>query len=382
MAVNIAHIAQRLQQTRLALSYTTDDVGTIAGLDVHRLERIEAGCETPTGDEILILASLYDCDFRTLIDENLPSPAQQTDILFRRYGDSFTPDDRRAIQEFLYLCQIEKWLEQQLLITHEAVDFKYSGPIFKDHGRQVAEKLREHLGYAENAVARDIYIDFRKLGIHIFRRKMVNNDISGLYIKDPVAGHCVLINYNEDIYRQRFSVAHEVAHAIFDSSEDALLTLQSSSAKYDKRDLKEIRANSFASHYLMPLSMLRGLPDMNDSQAIYWAQQFRVSTAALAKALEDNGFINRNKADQIRTVRVPRSEKIDPEVPESLAEDSKKRRFELLERGLTSHYVNLCFKAYEKGLISSGRLAEVMKVEYSELAQVSMLFGQNFSHDF
>lgn len=114
MAVNLVRMTKRLQQIRVALAYTVEEAGKATGLDVHRLLSIESGDATPTGDEILILASLYDCDFRTLIDEALPPPAQQTDILFRRYSDAFTPEDRRAIQEFLHLCQIEASLERQL----------------------------------------------------------------------------------------------------------------------------------------------------------------------------------------------------------------------------------------------------------------------------
>ncbi len=380
MAVNLVHMTARLQQIRVALAYTVDDACEATGLDVHRLLSIEAGEAMPTGDEILILASLYDCDFRTLLDEALPPPAQQTDILFRRYGDSFTPEDRRAVQEFLHLCQIESSLEQQLGLENKAVNFEWSGTLFKAHGQQVAEALRVRLGYSDSEVPRDIYSDFRGIGIHIFRRRLVNDDISGLYIEDPVAGHCVLINYNEDIYRQRFSVAHEVAHAIFDSSEGMMLTFQPNSAKYDKNELKEIRANSFASQYLMPLTMLRRLPKVDESSAPEWAQKFRVSTAALAKALRDANLIDENMGNRIRRVRVPRNEKIDPEAPENLTDAQKRRRLGLLERGLSSHYVDLCFRAHDQGFISTGRLAEVLRVEYSELADIGMLFGRTISH--
>ncbi|MHB1633055.1 MAG: helix-turn-helix domain-containing protein [Acidithiobacillus sp.] len=380
MAVNLVRMTKRLQQIRVALAYTVEEAGKATGLDVHRLLSIESGDATPTGDEILILASLYDCDFRTLIDEALPPPAQQTDILFRRYGDAFTPEDRRAIQEFLHLCQIEASLERQLGLVNEAVHFEWSGTLFKAHGQQVAEALRTRLGYSDNEAPRDIYSDFRRIGIHIFRRKLVNNEISGLYIEDPVAGHCVLINYNEDIYRQRFSVAHEVAHAIFDSSEGMMLTFQPNSARYDKNELKEIRANSFASHYLMPLTMLRRIPKVDESSAPEWAQKFRVSTAALAKALRDANLIDENMGKQIRGARVPRNEKIDPEAPENLTEAQKRRRLDLLERGLSSHYVNLCFKAHDQGDISAGRLAEVLRVEYADLADIGMLFGRTIGH--
>jgi len=32
------------------------------------------------------------------------------------------------------------------------------------------------------------------------------------------------VNYSEDVYRQRFTAAHELAHAIFDSDDSAVVS--------------------------------------------------------------------------------------------------------------------------------------------------------------
>lgn len=382
MAVNVNLVAERLRQARETLQYSLDEASQAAGIASDRLYAIESGRVAPTGDDVLILASLYDCDFRAFLDENTPPPVQQTDVLFRRYGETFGAEDRRAIQEFLYLCHIEASLEQQLEVETSSFTFRPSGSYVKAHGQGAAEALRRELGYRNNEVPRDVYSDFRSIGIHVFRRKLINDDISGLYVKDPVAGHCVLVNYSEDVYRQRFSVAHEVAHAIFDSDEGVLLTYESKSGKYDAADLREIRANSFASHYLMPVSMLKGLPVLDAESAKHWAQQFRVSTAALAKAMKDAGLVDEAAAKRIRAVRVPMDDKIDPEAPEHLGEKQKARRKALLERGLSNHYVDLCFKVHDRAQISTARLAEMLRVDHAELPEIGALYGRTVSHDF
>ena len=81
--------------------------------------------------------------------------------------------------------------------------------------------MRRFFEYESGAprVAMDIYRDFRSIGAHIFRRHLLNSNISGLFVAHPTAGACLLVNYDEDVYRQRFSVAHEMAHAIFDQSD-------------------------------------------------------------------------------------------------------------------------------------------------------------------
>lgn len=380
MPANLKVIASRISNMRSMLSYSPIDVELATGISQARLKDIESESSTPSGDEILILATLYNCDFRTLLDERRPPPDEKTGILFRRYNDSFTSADRRSVQEFIYLCQIESSIENLLGQTKIDFQFSPSGTFYKSHGQLGAQALRVKLGYRENEAPRDIYKDFRNVGIHVFRRRLENNEISGLYVKDSVAGHCILINYNEDIYRQRFSAAHEAAHSIFDSEDDVMVTYHKQNAKYSTNDLKEIRANSFSSQYLMPIEMLRTLSKLDSTSAVKWAQEFRVSTAALAKALKDAQLISDKTAVEIRNIRVPSVEKIDPEAPENLSLLQRERRLKLMERGLSDHYVHICFEAHYKELISTGRLIEALQIDRSELAEVGLLYGRTIKH--
>lgn len=380
MAVNTEVLVHRLKQAREVLGYSFEQVMAETGLDSTRIAAIEAAKVRPSGDDVLILAAFYNCDYRSLLDESRPPPVEQSDILFRRYGGSFSPGDRRAVQEFLRLCELESELETALSVRKECFQFSPVGTFYKAHGQHAAEALRSHLGYQQNAVARDVYQDFRSIGIHIFRRALANQEISGLYVEHPIAGHCVLVNYHEDIYRQRFSVSHEVAHAIFDSSDGVMVTYEPRSAKYGKSDLREIRANSFASHYLMPRSMLAMLPTVKNGSAKQWAQDFRVSTSALANALQDAGLIDDANAELIRGERVSKQEKIDPEASEALTPAQRERRLLLLKRGLSDYYVGLCFEAHYRGFITVARLAECLRIATAELAELSKLYGRSIAH--
>lgn len=382
MPADIQTIATRLKQIRNTLEYSIEDVCRAIDLPIERLTQIESGQTRPTGDEVLILASLYDCDFRSLIDDSVAPPAELTDILFRRYGNTFSSADRRSIQEFLHICQIESSLEGLLGIRKTPFPMPKVGNFYKGDGQSAAENLRSHLHHKENEVPHDIFADFRKIGIHILRQRLVNSDISGLYINHPIAGHCVLINYNEDVYRQRFSVCHEVAHSIFDSSARVMLTYETHSSKYNKAELIEIRANSFASNYLMPVHLLQRIGQLNESNIALWAQRFRVSISALLKALKDAKLIDQTVASRLRAIRVPASDKIDPEAPENLTNSQRVRRLSLLERGLSDYFVNLCFEAHYKELISTGRLIEALRISQSDLPEIAVLFGRTVNHGF
>jgi Zn-dependent peptidase ImmA (M78 family) len=376
MAIDHQSIARKLTKARELQSLNVDLVSAATGISSDRITLIESGQSTPSGDEVLILANFYRHDFRDFLDDSRPAPFEQTDILYRRHGDAFTPQDRRAIQEFLFLCDIESDLEAELGISKESFTFTPHGTHYKSHGEPAARALRSLLGYAANAIPRDVFEDFRRIGLHVFRRRLASSDISGLYIEHPGAGHCILVNYEEDVYRQRFSASHEAAHAIFDSSEAVVVTYRRGASHYKEGDLKEMRANRFASCYLMPPALLPRVPQWTTEQATSWAQKLRVSTTALSIALCEAGLVDESTARTIRSVKVPYAEKIDPEAPADLNGKQRARRVALLERGLSDYYVGLCFEAHQRGLISAGRLGEALLADHAEMREISVLYGR------
>jgi Zn-dependent peptidase ImmA (M78 family) len=206
-----------------------------------------------------------------------------------------------------------------------------------------------------------------------------NSNISGLYIKHPVAGKCVLVNYDEDIYRQRFTAAHEVCHAILDSSDDFVVSLQS-----EKTQAREVRANKFAAHYLAPSSFLQSIPEPKNwdtNKAKIWANRMNVSTEMLAYALQRERLISRRMVDIIKSERVSKHLKIDPEVPNTLSQRARTRKLELLARGLSDYYVKLCFESYREGIVSASRMGEMLLVDSdSDLRSLAILYGEQLEY--
>ena len=81
------------------------------------------------------------------------------------------------------------------------------------------------------------------------------------------------------------------------------------------------------------------------------------------------------------SVRVPKQDKIDPEIPNTLAPQSKERKRKLLERGLSNYYVGLCFESYREGLISAARLGEMLLIDGdSELMILADLYGERLKY--
>lgn len=382
MPIDRQLLSQKLIRYREQFQLTIYDLSAFTGISEERLVGFERNDIEPTGDEILILADFYKCDFKFFISSEKLAPFEQTEFLFRKYDTDFSKQDRWAIQEFLYLAECEEFLFEQLNVYKTNIFyFRKQGDYFKRHGMDAANSLRKALGYSDIKVPLNIYEDFRKIGLHVFRRKLENSNISGIYIKHPTAGKCILINYSEDIYRQRFTAAHEVGHAILDDETDVVVSFN----KWSKGDLIEIRANTFASNYLMPPKFIKKLPNPKEwdvEKAIIWANKLKVSTEALANSLRVLGLIDANVENLIKSVRVPNEFKSDPELSNSLSSLGRERKKHLLERGLSTKFVRLCFEAYQRNIISSGRLAEMLLLKESELVEIVSLYGEEIRYGY
>jgi len=375
MSIDLKSLSSKVAKYRGQLKESIAEIAVATGIDAKRLMAIEAGQTEPTGDEILILADHYRCDFKFFISNEQVAPFEQTETLYRAHGDEFTKDDRRAVQDFLYLCETEASLMEELGLRTNEFDFVTTGNFFKGHGEDAAARLRIALGHSDLEVPRDVYAEFRSVGVHMFRRKLGNSNISGLFVMHPVAGKCALVNYSEDIYRQRFSAAHEMAHAIFDSAQGASVSYK----KPGHLDMLEVRANRFASCFLMPPGFLANLPDptkWSNSDVLRWAHDLRVSCDALGIALKESRLIDDATSQRFRRLRVPREAKIDPELPETLNLKQRERKERLLEAGLSDFYVGLCFEGFDNRAISVGRLAEALLCSQGELSELASIYGR------
>lgn len=367
----------KVRRYREQFQVSPGDLAAETGLAIDTIEAFERGEKAPSGDDILILADFFKCDYKFFVSNEKVAPMDQTDALFRRHGDEFSPQDRWALQEVLFLADNEAFLQKELSKPILTFSFQKKGEFYKGHGWSAAEELRRLLGYTEPVVPSDVYSDFRRLGIHVFRRKLQNSNVSGVFLKHPIAGPCVLINYNEDVYRQRFTIAHEAAHAILDRDEDFVVSFAQS------KELPEIRANAFAGRFLLPHELFANLhaPNPSDSQFIDWANKLKVNPETLSIALSDAKLIDDNAQQHYRQLKIPRDQKVDPELPSSLAPGVRARKEALLERGLSDYYVRLCIEGYSEGVVSAGRLTEMLLASReNECEQILDLFGEKLSY--
>ena len=305
MPLDLDLLADKLYKYRNQIGLSLDELSEATGIAQSRLAEFETGTALPTGDEILIFADVYRCDYRYFVSNERVAPFEQTEMLFRRYDAEFSRHDRQAVLDVLWMAECEHYICSVLELPL-ARPFVYhkTGGHFKTHGRRAAQALRQHLKRRDDAAPADIYRDLRSLGVHVFRRKLENDKIAGMFIRHPTAGKVILVNYNDDVYDRRFTVAHEAAHSILDDEQDVVISF----TQYSKEDLVEARANIFC--FALPLATESFSVDSRSRdgtrKAIMWANKLMVN-AGIAYALREAKLIDHQAVGMLERIVVPKS---------------------------------------------------------------------------
>lgn len=381
MAFTSQGFAQKLRSLRESFGNTLDEVAAATGIGTQALQALEAGTAPPTGDEVLILADYFKREFPWLIDDEASDPDETITLLLRSEGGRLAATDRHAIAEFLHLCKSQALLEELLEIRPTVAEFQFTvqGTFYKGQGINCAYAFRKWYQLPPNGVIPDVFQWLRDAGLRVFRRPLPNSPISRLFIRHPEAGKCILINAFEDLYRQRFSAAHETGHALLDANKG----FNVSAADDGNSELTEIRANFFASSFLMPPELLTKLGTREQWQRPEKikeaADRLSVTIPALLSALVRDKIIDETTRSNLRIMQLRLPEKRDPEL-DGLSGRQLERKAALLTTGLHSKYVQQAFDAHRQGLISMAKLADMLLVDPSEVGELASLFGTSLHH--
>ena len=164
--------------------------------------------------------------------------------------------------------------------------------------------------------------------------------------------------------RQRYTLAHELGHLLSGDDQDVHLDRDI----YDKaqaRDPSEMRANSFASAFLMSANILRAAvgPDgLTETGFATLACDLRVSPSALAIRLSQLRLIDAGRCEKYKRITAARAASIagrGEEFAQAVIEANKQRPPGLLVRD--------AYAAYETGAATLRPYANLLGVDVDEL---------------
>lgn len=370
-------IGARVKRAREEGAIPRAHLASALGVDEDVVRQLEEGTLDPIpGDYVLIAARVLTKDFRSFISTDLDEIEEETRRIYRALSEP-TPGDLLAIRRFIEICTAEDDLEAMLQVNRPPLPPTYPparllGRRHIDHGIHAAEAERARLGLG-NAPIVNVFDLLRGQGCHVVRHRLENSGLSGLTVMHPQAGVSVLVNYDDDMYRQFFSAAHEYAHVLFDRNQiegDGCLV----SYRFSKGELIEMRANRFASHFLLPPSALDRYPRPKDIQGLKKAIEqvaldYRVNTEVAARQMLDANWMSQRTFDSFRKtrpVRIARAVKSDPDMPNNITESQQRRREIATQAGVSQVLLELLRRALVSEHITFGRFAEVLGMTANE----------------
>jgi Zn-dependent peptidase ImmA (M78 family)/transcriptional regulator with XRE-family HTH domain len=241
----------RLRSVRERRGLSQQAVAQALNLQRTAITNIESGVRAVSTLELGRLAELYDAKLEMLMEPTAVPPASSEAQVVRLralYKGQLDDDAVQTIDHVIGLCregaELRKMLEPDFTdgLPNYATRVKSSGEAIRQ-GYDVAREERRRLGLGSAPVS-NIAALIASQAIWVAASQMPDN-LSGFFVNDRATGLVILINSKHYPVRRTFSYAHEYGHALFDREEVARVSQGGT-------DLVEMRANAFASAFLMP----------------------------------------------------------------------------------------------------------------------------------
>jgi Zn-dependent peptidase ImmA (M78 family)/DNA-binding XRE family transcriptional regulator len=278
----MSNIGQRLKQARKAARLTLRSLGELVGLSHTAVQKFEIGGLVPSSDILLKFAKALNVRVDFFLR---PIKVSLGTIKFRKRSN-LSKKSEEAIK-FEVIHQIERRLELENLYPapptipfHIPAEFPKKIDQFEDI-ESFAEQFREYwkLGIAP---IHDLIDTFENYGVWVFEVDYQENSFDGLVA--VIDGQpMIVISSLWPGDRQRFDLAHELGHYVFENRLSP--------------DLKEEQAcNRFAGAFLFPraaafqqLGKKRSFVEWQELMLL--KEQYQISIAAICYRMKDLGII-------------------------------------------------------------------------------------------
>ena len=176
----------------------------------------------------------------------------------------------------------------------------------------------------------------------------------------------VYINNNNSITRQSFSLFHELAHILRNTSGIEYRGYPDSGSTFDSREL-EVFCNRFASLFLVPMEDFRRRMtnfDVNDISVSRLGSLYKVSREVILRRLLDEGKISNDYYDSRRTEWSADSQ------TQGTGGDYYLTKLSYLDK----HYTEAVVRSYYQGTISVEQAALYLDIKVNNLPKLEQYF--------
>lgn len=301
-----------LTEARRRSGLSQEDVAAALGVSRAMISYWESGRRSPSDRQLTSLANLYRVDPSDLVNGHLQDDADLAEMLFRGAPTGIPSRARLGLRDFVAFLQTYATLADE--VGFELHGMKQSpftvrpGFDSADDARRKAEEVRATLRLGVGGIG-DLDWVCELLGITTYRAALgedLQQTISGAFFAHPDVGFSILVNVEMTPGRRRFTVAHELAHALFHSDGDTPYVLS-----YSKKDRRERFADAFAGELLMPTEGIRRVMEEHGisrriddpSDVIHLQRFFNVSYYTALVRLRQSRILSNEKYREFRRVR-------------------------------------------------------------------------------
>ncbi|HID06680.1 MAG TPA: ImmA/IrrE family metallo-endopeptidase, partial [Armatimonadetes bacterium] len=242
----------------------------------------------------------------------------------------------------------------------------------QEAARWLADKERARLQLGDQPIG-DIFSLLENQGLRIIRIAIPNSKLDGAFAYERNKGAFALVNASRSKGKQTFTAAHEYCHFLKDRA-DGYHPCQihdDYTAQLRQKELERF-ANVFATHFLMPETGVREVVEsqfglghgLRAEEVIYLKRYFGVSYIAMLLRLRELGYLSEERYEQLARVRVIALER-------RLYGDAEVDREQLeAPPRVPPLLAVLALEAYNRGLISLSRLAEIWRMKSAEAQEI------------
>ena len=284
----------RLLEAREARRLTQDDVARVLGVTRVMVSHWERGQRNPSEHVLERLAGLYGTTLQALLEGGRPAiTTDLAELLYRDADGDVDAQARAGLEDFVrflevYADLLERFddnfrpLRQSPFRLHRRFTSR-------EDIRRKAMEVRSHLRLGFAPIG-DLSAILDSLGITIYRASLGSvpqRSVSGAFLNHPRLGMSIVVNVESTLGRQKFTVAHELAHALYHSESGNRVV-----SRWGRDDERERFADQWAGEFLVPLEGLRDAAESlgakliaDPEHAVYLQRYFRVSYAMMLTRL-------------------------------------------------------------------------------------------------
>jgi Zn-dependent peptidase ImmA (M78 family)/transcriptional regulator with XRE-family HTH domain len=285
-------LGPRLTAARERAGFTQDDVAVLLGQPRPVVSNWEHGTRRPNSAQLAKLAVIYRIPLDELIGRTQEHARPDFErLLFRDAGARLDPSAKFQIQRFLSFLDAYGHLLDAIGAAPGMMRSPLSlreGFLSKDDIRRKAEEARRFFRLGDGPVG-DLWTLADLSGVTVYQAPLgtdLRGTVSGAFLPHDRVGFSIVVNSQTTPGRRQFTLAHELAHALFHGDHIYVGYL-------GRRKLAERFANEFAAEFLVPIQSLRsvvetlGLAKVEDAEVVVYLQRlFRVSYAMMLVRLE------------------------------------------------------------------------------------------------